>query len=243
MLSHQHLFTITASKQTLAVVRQFFATVLKTCHLPSSKQSQILRFVVIDTVKHRSEARIDKNLQELIHNSILFPGHDRNSILPIISSIISDEFLSVFMNPRFPISPRRDTTEGGNIGSNGVTISYIDDGDEDSDDELDDDDSLSKKQKTSDVITEGVDSYEVDTVEILNKNDEPENTGLNHNPLVEQEPVKISSWKREETQVEVSVSGLAKETAVQISNEYDSDSNSEFEIPVIVANDSDDDDE
>ncbi|KAI0462029.1 hypothetical protein LJB42_004634 [Komagataella kurtzmanii] len=243
MLSHQHLFTITASKRTLAVVRQFFATVLKSCLLPSSKQSEILRFVIIDTVKHRNEVKMDKNLQELIHNSILFPGHDRNSILPIISSIISDKFLSVFMNPRFPISPRRDTTENGITGTNRVTISYIDDGeDEDSEEELDNDDSLSKRQKTSDIATDVIDSNGVDTVESMSKNEEPD-TGLTDITLVEQEPVKISSWKREETRVEVSVSRVDKEATDQISNEYDSDSNSEFEIPVIVANDSEDDDE
>lgn len=55
---------------------------------------------------YNKDQNISQELKELLINSVLYPGFEKNSMLPIITSLLGDDpLLSVFNNPRFPPLP------------------------------------------------------------------------------------------------------------------------------------------
>lgn len=109
LLSHQHLFMNSVPKCTIESVRRFLNRVIITVNLPLTYHYKIMRYLVIEAVnaKHYNhEHELPKDLRTLLINSVIYPGFEKVSILPIVSTILkNDHLLSVFNNPRFPPLP------------------------------------------------------------------------------------------------------------------------------------------
>ncbi|KAI5958565.1 RIX1 [Candida theae] len=114
ILSHEHLFTQSKSKQLLNVVRTFLHQVIKRSELPPTQHYKVVKFVVQECVEAAAanyETTVPESFRDLLRGAVLNPGYDRHNILPIVSSIIpNDELLSVFNNPRLPPLPKRIAT-------------------------------------------------------------------------------------------------------------------------------------
>ena len=55
---------------------------------------------------YNNEHLIPRELRSLLINAVLYPGYEKISLLPIVSTILGDDpLLSVFNNPRFPPLP------------------------------------------------------------------------------------------------------------------------------------------
>lgn len=111
LLSHQHLFLEAISSSTLASVRLFINTVITRVSLPPTQHFKIMRYLVVEAVharKYNNDREVPSELKQLLLSLVLFPGAEKVSVLPIISSIMGDDpLLSVFNNPRFPPLPVR----------------------------------------------------------------------------------------------------------------------------------------
>ncbi|EDK47504.1 hypothetical protein LELG_05685 [Lodderomyces elongisporus NRRL YB-4239] len=151
ILSHEHLFQQTIPTQTLLAVQYFFSQVITKVELPSNQHYKTLRFIIRQCVEHKNsnlEQAVPKQLRDLLVNTVLYPGYDKNNALPIVSSIlIDDPIISVFNNPRLPALPKyhsmstsmdnKDVTE---VGLEQTTYQRNRNGDDDHDDDDDDDD-------------------------------------------------------------------------------------------------------
>lgn len=109
ILSHQHLFAGTISSSTIKAVREFLTVVISTVSLPPTQHYKIMRYLIIEAVNasyYNSEHQIPPDLKTLLVNAVLYPGYEKISLLPIVSSLLPNEpLLSVFNNPRFPPLP------------------------------------------------------------------------------------------------------------------------------------------
>lgn len=109
LLSHQHLFVNSIGSNTIKVVRQFLNRIITVVSLPLTYHYKIMRFIIIEAVNakyYNNEHKLPIELTKLLINSIIYPGFEKISILPIVSSILGDDaLLSVFNNPRFPPLP------------------------------------------------------------------------------------------------------------------------------------------
>jgi pre-rRNA-processing protein RIX1 len=109
LLSHQHLFVNSIDSNTIKVVRQFLNRIITVVSLPLTYHYKIMRFIIIEAVTakyYNNEHKLPIELKKLLINSIIYPGFEKISILPIVSSILGDDaLLSVFNNPRFPPLP------------------------------------------------------------------------------------------------------------------------------------------
>ncbi|GMG39364.1 unnamed protein product [Ambrosiozyma monospora] len=117
LLSHQHLFIEKPTDKKMTILRRFFKTLLGRTHLSNSKQTEILRFAILDAVansKNLKDGFIDdsnRDIGELLETAMLYPGFNEASIsvLPIISSLIGKNNIlaSVLTCPRFPVLPKK----------------------------------------------------------------------------------------------------------------------------------------
>lgn len=109
LLSHQHLFSETIPQATLKSVRKFINIVITRVSLPPTQHYRVFRYMIIEAVASKSynkDQDVPHELKQLLINSVLYPGFEKNSMLPIITSLLGDEpILSVFNNPRFPPLP------------------------------------------------------------------------------------------------------------------------------------------
>lgn len=109
ILSHQHLFNEAIPEATVNIVRQFMSAVITTVTLPPTQHYKIMRYILIQAVHSRyynNEHLIPRELRSLLINAVLYPGYEKISLLPIVSTILGDDpLLSVFNNPRFPPLP------------------------------------------------------------------------------------------------------------------------------------------
>lgn len=109
LLSHQHLFSESIPHTTIGAVRKFINIVITRVSLPPTQHYKVFRYLVIqaNTAKSFNKDKvIPDELRELLINSVLFPGFEKISMLPIITSLLGDDqLLSVFNNPRFPPLP------------------------------------------------------------------------------------------------------------------------------------------
>ncbi|GME83631.1 unnamed protein product [Ambrosiozyma monospora] len=117
LLSHQHLFIEKPTDKKMTILRRFFKTLLSRTQLSNSKQTEILRFAILDAVansKNLKDGFIDdsnRDIGELLETAMLYPGFNEASIsvLPIISSLIGKNNIlaSVLTCPRFPVLPKK----------------------------------------------------------------------------------------------------------------------------------------
>lgn len=109
LLSHQHLFNETIPSSTLKATRRFLNIVITRVNLPPTQHYRVFRYMIIEATVAKSynkDQNISQELKELLINSVLYPGFEKNSMLPIITSLLGDDpLLSVFNNPRFPPLP------------------------------------------------------------------------------------------------------------------------------------------
>lgn len=109
LLSHGHLFDNNISAVTVKVVRNFINAIISKMDLPANQYYKIMRYLVIEAVKSKQftyNRSIPQELKNLLINAIIYPGFEKVSILPLVSSIMgNDPLLSVFNNPRFPPLP------------------------------------------------------------------------------------------------------------------------------------------
>lgn len=110
LLSHGHLFNSEVPESTISVVREFIGTVISRVELPSNQYYKIMRYLVIEAIRccHFNYNRVvPEDLKQLLLKSVIYPGFEKVSILPIVSSIMgNDPLISVFNNPRFPPIPQ-----------------------------------------------------------------------------------------------------------------------------------------
>lgn len=109
LLSHQHLFNETIPSSTLKATRRFLNIVISRVNLPPTQHYRAFRYMIIEATVAKSynkDQNISQELKRLLINSVLYPGFEKNSMLPIITSLLGDDpLLSVFNNPRFPPLP------------------------------------------------------------------------------------------------------------------------------------------
>lgn len=109
LLSHQHLFNETIPLSTLNATRRFLNMVITRVNLPPTQHYRVFRYMIIEATVAKSynkDQNISQELKQLLINSVLYPGFEKNSMLPIITSLLGDDpLLSVFNNPRFPPLP------------------------------------------------------------------------------------------------------------------------------------------
>lgn len=173
LLSHAHLFQQTIPLNCIKSVRSFILTVLKRSNLPSTQHYKIMRYIIVEAVKSKqysNDKLVPKELKDLLLSSVIYPGLENTSILPIISSIMGDDpLLSVFNNPRFPPLPKM-------INSSYESMEADDeDGDEDEDEEKEKD-MLNNNVETTESNTQaeeeksnGTEKRPLDQVESSNK--------------------------------------------------------------------------
>lgn len=111
ILSHEHLFTETIPSSTVKSVRSFISQIITKCTLPPTQHYKIMRYLIIESVYakyYNLQHSTPKELQDLLINAVLYPGYEKISILPIVTSILGGQskVLSVFNNPRFPPLPK-----------------------------------------------------------------------------------------------------------------------------------------
>jgi len=118
LLSHQHLFIESIPSTTVKLVRKFLNRIITVCSLPLTHHYKIMRYLIIEAVNARhynQEHIVPGELKTLLINSVLYPGYENISILPIVSQLLpNDPLLSVFNNPKFPPLPiyiRKSTFE------------------------------------------------------------------------------------------------------------------------------------
>ncbi|KAG7821182.1 hypothetical protein KL928_001266 [Ogataea angusta] len=102
LLSDQKTFITEATQDQKNVLRQYFKVLLTRCVLNYSKQSEILRVVILDAVKGAVA-------KELLHAALLYPHKEAHaSVLPMVKQLLNDdELVSVFLNPRLPVLPTK----------------------------------------------------------------------------------------------------------------------------------------
>lgn len=109
LLSHSHLFANQISKHTSKAVRSFINSVIIRMELPLNQYYKIMRYIIVETVQainYSHNNSITPELKDLLVNAIIYPGFEKVSILPIVSTILGDDpIISVFNNARFPPLP------------------------------------------------------------------------------------------------------------------------------------------
>ena len=105
ILSHEHLFMTNIPTITITTVRSFINQIITKIILPPTQHYKIMRYLIIESI-HAKYYNLYHNvpieLKKLLINAVLYPGYDKISILPIISTILSDDpLLGVFNNPKF----------------------------------------------------------------------------------------------------------------------------------------------
>ncbi|KAG7879973.1 hypothetical protein KL935_000668 [Ogataea polymorpha] len=102
LLSDQKTFITEATEDQKKLLRQYFKVLLTRCVVSYSKQSEILRVIILDAVK-------GAEMKELLHAALLFPHKEANaSVLPMVKQLLDDdELVSVFLNPRLPLLPTK----------------------------------------------------------------------------------------------------------------------------------------
>lgn len=109
LLSHSHLFDNLISPLAATSVRSFVNSVITRMELPLAQYYKIMRYIIIEAVQSVSLSHnnlIPSELKDLLINAVVYPGFEKVSVLPIVSSILgSDPLLSIFNNPRFPPLP------------------------------------------------------------------------------------------------------------------------------------------
>ena len=110
ILSHEHLFMTNIPTITITTVRSFINQIITKIILPPTQHYKIMRYLIIESI-HAKYYNLYHNvpieLKKLLINAVLYPGYDKISILPIISTILSDDpLLGVFNNPKFPPLPK-----------------------------------------------------------------------------------------------------------------------------------------
>ncbi|KAL6451783.1 RIX1 Pre-rRNA-processing protein RIX1 [Candida maltosa Xu316] len=213
-----------------------------------------LKYVIIESIHakyYNLKHVVPKELKALLIDAVLYPGYDKISILPIVSSILGDDrLLSVFNNPRFPPLPKYINM------SNQVDI------DEEEDDEEEvvavKSDSFSvesienpfKKRKLEEEDTVVVEEPKVDDVEKPKVDDAEEVTKpelvVADPKEIEEIPVAVEPEVQIEDKIEVDdvvddikpVADIVPETKQE---ESEDDESSDFEMPEInLDQDSDD---
>ncbi|KAG7717750.1 hypothetical protein KL933_002878 [Ogataea haglerorum] len=102
LLSDQKTFITEATHEQKNVLRQYFKVLLTKCVLNYSKQSEILRLIILDAVK-------GAEVKELLYAALLYPHKEAHaSVLPMVKQLLNDdELVSVFLNPRLPVLPTK----------------------------------------------------------------------------------------------------------------------------------------
>ncbi|CAX42356.1 conserved hypothetical protein [Candida dubliniensis CD36] len=110
ILSHEHLFMISIPENTIKSVRSFINQIIQKVILPPTQHYKIMRYLIIESIHakyYNLQHNVPIELKNLLINAVLYPGYDKISILPIVSSILSDDqLLGVFNNPKFPPLPK-----------------------------------------------------------------------------------------------------------------------------------------
>ncbi|EMG48177.1 hypothetical protein G210_1306 [Candida maltosa Xu316] len=255
ILSHEHLFMDQIPTSTIKTVRSFINQIIaKVPQLPPTQHYKIMRYVIIESIHakyYNLKHVVPKELKALLIDAVLYPGYDKISILPIVSSILGDDrLLSVFNNPRFPPLPKYINM------SNQVDI------DEEEDDEEEvvavKSDSFSvesienpfKKRKLEEEDTVVVEEPKVDDVEKPKVDDAEEVTKpelvVADPKEIEEIPVAVEPEVQIEDKIEVDdvvddikpVADIVPETKQE---ESEDDESSDFEMPEInLDQDSDD---
>lgn len=240
ILSHQHLFAGTISTSTIKAVREFLRVVISTVSLPPTQHYKIMRYLIIEAVNasyYNSEHMIPKDLKALLVNAVIYPGYEKISLLPIVSSLLPNEpLLSIFNNPRFPPLP--------------VYIKKVDyedvemeDEDEEEDEEEKEESSSKRRKVDSDSNGEAGDGASVpDTiVEDIEIEDKQIFTAkpINADQIIELPPKEIVETVEEiiETAPAAPIGVTTTSTTLVLPQEDDSD----FELPEIDVDGSDDD--
>ena len=99
ILSHEHLFMTNIPTITITTVRSFINQIITKIILPPTQHYKIMRYLIIESI-HAKYYNLYHNvpieLKKLLINAVLYPGYDKISILPIISTILSDDPLLEF---------------------------------------------------------------------------------------------------------------------------------------------------
>lgn len=110
LLSHKSLFQLFVPVETLIIVRKFFTSLIPRVNLPPTQHYKVTRYIIVEAVNACSankEHKIPEDLTRLLEISLLHPGFETVSILPIVSSLLgSSPLVSLFNNPRLPPLPQ-----------------------------------------------------------------------------------------------------------------------------------------
>ncbi|CUM52728.1 Pre-rRNA-processing protein RIX1 [Debaryomyces fabryi] len=268
LLSHQHLFNETIPSSTLKSTRRFVNIVITRVSLPPTQHYRVFRYLIIEATVAKSYNKdqiISQELKHLLINSVLYPGFEKNSMLPIVTSLLGDDpLLSVFNNPRFPPLPTY-------IKKSGLVIEDDEEESETEDEEMEQNDndgslkvdeefeSSTKRRKidTSESSVGGNEQPEQNLPKIVpedSKTNEKIFTNVNPELIIQfaetSEKVEDVVPEPEATRTEVltestseAVPTLENQIATSITVDKDENDDSDFEMPDIVVGDDDSDDE
>ncbi|KAK6463646.1 ribosome export protein [Scheffersomyces coipomensis] len=246
ILSHQHLFSQSIPSLTIKIVRQFFNSVIPIVSLPPTQHYKLMRYLIIETVNakyYNNENIIPEDLVVLLRNAVLFPGYEKVSLLPIISSLLSnDPLISVFINPRFPPLP---------IFIKKVEVEETNDMELDSEDDDEDDENESEFQLATASIIENLEREEITPQvksrehieeESVPKRQKVESVPGNHVTFtMTQSESRITETISNSTTDSSSVAPISATTSSSLLKQdvEDESDSSDFEIPQIQLEESD----
>jgi len=266
LLSHQHLFNETIPSSTLKSIRRFVNIVITKANLPPTQHYRVFRYLIIEATVAKSYNKdqiIPQELKQLLINSVLYPGFEKNSMLPIVTSLLGDDpLLSVFNNPRFPPLPTY-ITKSGLVIEEGTEESETEDeemeqGNIDGSLEVDEESESSTKRRkidTSESSVGGNEQSEQKLPKVVpedNKANEKIFTNVNPELIIQfaetSEKVEDVVPEPEVTRTEVltkssSETSSKSQSAASINVDQDGSDDSDFEMPDIVVGDDDSDDE
>ncbi|CAI5759254.1 unnamed protein product [Candida verbasci] len=245
ILSHQHLFKQSIPKTTLSIVRSFINQIILKFELPPTQHYKIMRYLITEAIHsqyYNLEHNVPNELKQLLLNAVLYPGYEKNSILPIISTILKDDnLLSVFNNPRFPPLPKLINLSTDNVQQS-----------EDKEEEkmkiqtMNENPMKKRKLETEIKPLEEPTAIEVEDDE--EEEEEEDNSAQIFSKTIQIEQLEtVESPKQlevvEETKQIYPNSTTIVKTSVATKEESDDDSGSDFEMPEINVDSDDDDDE
>ena len=106
LLIQESLFKREVPVYILETVNRFFETLITKITLPTTQYSKLMNYLILEAVSARSKnlnSEVPQSLKSCLLKSVLNPGSQKISVLPIVSSLLSDDpLLSVFNHPRFP---------------------------------------------------------------------------------------------------------------------------------------------
>lgn len=106
LLIQESLFKREVPIYILETINCFFGSLMVKVTLPTTQYSKLMNYLILESVSARSKNinfEVPQSLKSCLLKSVLNPGSQRISVLPIVSSLLNDDpLLSVFNHPRFP---------------------------------------------------------------------------------------------------------------------------------------------